>query len=81
MTVIDADGEVITGYIVADNYFEFYVNGKLVAVDPVPFTPFNSTIVKFKATRPVTYAFELVDWEEDLGLGTEVNFGQKTKFH
>lgn len=81
VTVIDADGEVITGYIVADNYFEFYVNGKLVAVDPVPFTPFNSTIVKFKAKRPVTYAFKLVDWEEDLGLGTEVNFGQKTKFH
>ncbi|MCC7187002.1 MAG: hypothetical protein IT185_12210 [Acidobacteria bacterium] len=81
MTVIDADGEVITGYIVADNYFEFYVNGKLVAVDPVPFTPFNSTIVKFKAKRPITYAFKLVDWEEDLGLGTEVNFGRKTKFH
>ena len=42
VTVIDVDGEVITGYIVADNYFEFYVNGKLVAVDPGPYTPFNS---------------------------------------
>jgi hypothetical protein len=46
---IDPDGEVITGYIVADNYFELYVNGKLIGVDPIPFTPFNSVIVRFKA--------------------------------
>lgn len=78
---VDADGEVITGYIVADNYFEFYVNGKLVAVDAIPFTPFNSTIVKFKAKRPITYAFYLVDWEENLGLGTELNLGQKNPWH
>ncbi len=69
---IDADGEVITGHIVADNYFEFYVNGKLVAVDNTPFTPFNSVIVKFKAKRPITYAFKIVDWEEHLGLGMEL---------
>jgi hypothetical protein len=70
---IDADGEIVTGYIVADNYFELYVNGKLVAADNTPFTPFNSVIVKFKAKRPYTYAFKLVDWEENLGLGTELN--------
>jgi len=81
VTVIDTDGEVITGYIVADNYFEFYVNGKLVAVDPGPYTPFNSVVVKFKAKRPITYAFKVVDWEEDLGLGTEINFGNKSKFY
>ena len=69
VTVIDVDGEVITGYIVADNYFEFYVNGKLVAVDPGPYTPFNSVVVKFKAKRPITYAFKVVDWEEDLEIG------------
>jgi hypothetical protein len=78
---VDGDGEVITGYIVADNYFELYVNGKLVAVDNLPYTPFNSAIVKFKAKRPITYAFKLVDWEEDLGLGTEVNFGNRSKFY
>ena len=39
---IDPDGEVITGYIIADNYFELYVNGRLIGVDPVPYTPFNS---------------------------------------
>ena len=79
--VVDPDGDVITGYIVADNYFEFYVNGKLVAVDAGPYTPFNSAIVKFKAKRPITYAFMGVDWEEDLGLGTEVNFGKKFNWY
>lgn len=72
---IDSDGEIITGYIFADNYFELYVNGELVAVDPVPFTPFNSSIVRFKAKAPITYAVKLVDWEENLGLGSESNRG------
>ncbi len=72
---VDADGEVITGYIVADNYFELYVNGKLVAVDNTPFTPFNSAVVKFKAKRPITYAFKVVDWEENLGLASEAGRG------
>ena len=71
--VIDADGEVITGYIHGDNYFELYVNGKLVGVDAVPYTPFNSTFVKFKAKRPIKYAIKLVDWEENLGIGSEAN--------
>jgi|RhiMethySRZTD1v2_1073278.scaffolds.fasta_scaffold10627_5 hypothetical protein len=69
---IDADGEVITGFIVADNYYEMYVNGKLVSVDNTPYTPFNSSIVKFKVKRPYTLAFLLVDWDEHLGLGMEV---------
>jgi hypothetical protein len=77
---VDADGEVITGYIISDNYFEFYVNGKLVSVDNTPFTPFNSAIVKFRAKRPITYAFKLVDWEENLGLGTELNVASKDPF-
>ncbi len=77
VVVIDPDGEVVTGHIVVDNYFELYVNGKLIAVDAIPFTPFNSVIVKFKVKKPYTYALKLVDWEENLGLGTEVgtNFG------
>ncbi|MDB5866000.1 MAG: hypothetical protein JWO70_3806 [Betaproteobacteria bacterium] len=69
---VDADGEVITGYIVADNYYEMYVNGKLVSVDNTPYTPFNSSIVKFRAKRPYTLAFLVVDWDEHLGLGMEV---------
>jgi hypothetical protein len=72
---VDPDGKMITGYLFADNYFELYVNGKLVAVDPVPYTPFNSCIVRFKAKAPITYAIRLVDWEENLGIGSEVNQG------
>ena len=71
IVTVDADGEVITGYLIADNYFELYVNGTLVGVDATPFTPFNSAIVRFKAKRPITYTVKLVDWEENLGLGTE----------
>jgi len=69
---IDSDGEVITGFIVADNYYEMWVNGKLVSVDNTPYTPFNSSIVKFKVKRPYTIAFLLADWEENLGLGSEM---------
>ena len=61
---VDPGGEVITGYIVADNYFELYVNGKLVAVDN---TPFNSVIVKFRAKRPITTAHHLCDQRRGLG--------------
>jgi hypothetical protein len=75
VTVIDEDGEIITGCIYGDNYFELYVNGKLVGVDAVPYTPFNSCFVKFKAKRPIKYAVKLVDWEENLGVGTELNAG------
>ena len=70
--VIDSDGEVITGYIFCDNFFELYINGTLIAVDPVPFTPFNSCVVKFKVAKPYTIAVKLVDWEENVGLGSEI---------
>lgn len=75
--VFDAGGsEAFTAYIFADNYFELYVNGVLIAVDPVPFTKFNSNVVRFKADRPVTLAVMAVDWEENLGLGSEDNRGK-----
>lgn len=74
--VADAGGsEEFTAYIFADNYFELYVNGTLVAIDPVVFTPFNSNVVRFKADRPVTLAIMGVDWEENLGLGSEAGRG------
>lgn len=68
--------EEFVGYIFADNYFELYVNGKLLTVDPVPFTKFNSNVVRFKAARPVNLAIMMVDWEENLGLGSENNRGK-----
>lgn len=72
---VDEDGEVITAYIFADNYFELYVNGVAVGKDPVPFTDFNSNIVRFRVNQPFDVAFLLVDWEENLGTGTEDNQG------
>jgi hypothetical protein len=60
----------------ADNYFQLFVNGRLVAVDSVPFTPFNSSVVRFRAKRPLTYAIKLVDWGGgNVGLGTESGGG------
>lgn len=71
IVTIDADGEVFTAYIFGDNYFEMYVNGVAVGKDPVPYTDFNSCIVQFKAKKTFTVAVKCVDWEENLGLGTE----------
>jgi len=73
---VDSDGEIITGYIFADNYFELFINGTLIGVDPVPFTPFNSTIVRFKVKTPYDIAIKAVDWEENSGLGSENNRGK-----
>lgn len=57
MLLIDEGGrEEFVAYIFADNYFEFYANGKWLAVDPVPFTLFNSHVIRFKAKRPVSLA-------------------------
>ncbi len=70
--VIDAGGDTVLGYIFADNYFELYINGILIGVDPVPYTPFNSCIVKFKVSKPYTIAVRLIDWEENVGLGSEI---------
>jgi hypothetical protein len=74
---VDADGEVITAYIFADNYFEMYINGVAVGKDPVPFTQFNSNIVQFRVNKPFDIAVLAVDWEENLGTGTEDNQGSK----
>ena len=72
---VDADGEVFTTYFFGDNYAEIYVNGKLIGVDPVPYWPFNTSAVRFKVKRPFVLAAKLVDWEENLGLGSEIMKG------
>lgn len=72
---VDPGGEVITAYVFADNYFELYINGMPVGKDNVPYTQFNSNIVRFRVNRPFTIAMVLVDWEEHLGLGSENSNG------
>ena len=69
--VVDPDGEEITAYLFGDNYYELYVNGKIVARDPIGFIPFNSGVVRFKAKAPLTFAVKLVDWGTHLGVGME----------
>ncbi len=69
--VIDKDGVEITGFIFADNYYELSVNGHIVARDSVGMTPFNSTVVRFKAKYPMTYAIKGIDWETHHGVGME----------
>ena len=71
IVTIDSDGEIITAFVFADNYFEMYINGTQVGKDTIPFTSFNSNIVRFKVKKPFTIAMLLVDWEENLGLGSE----------
>ncbi|MDB2462904.1 hypothetical protein N9W61_02240, partial [Algibacter sp.] len=75
---IDVTGEIITAFIFADNYFELYINGTPIGKDAVPFTEFNSHMVKFRVNTPYTIAMKLVDWEENLGLGSE---SQATQYH
>jgi len=79
IVTIDATGTVYTAYIFGDNYFEMYVNGIPVGKDPVPYTDFNSCIVRLKANKPFTIAVKCVDWEENLGIGTEVQ--GSTSYH
>lgn len=73
IVTIDPDGELITAYVFADNYFEMYVKGVPVGKDKVPYTQFNSSLIRFRVTRPFSVAMLLVDWEEHPGLGTEAN--------
>ena len=72
---IDADGEVITAYFFGDNYAEVFVNGKIIAVDPVPYWPFNTSAVRFKVKRPFVAGVKMIDWSENLGLGSELMRG------
>ena len=69
---IDSTGEIYTAYVFCDNYFEMYVNGTPVGKDAIPYTDFNASIIRFKAKKPFTIAVKCVDWEENLGLGTEM---------
>jgi len=75
VTTVNQGGDTIIAYILGDNYFELYINGVLIGVDPVPYTPFNASVTKFVVSRPYTIAMKLVDWEENLGLGSENNNG------
>jgi hypothetical protein len=69
--VIDKDGVEITGFIHADNYFELWVNGRFIARDSIAMVPFNTSVVRFRARYPITYAIRGIDWETHQGVGLE----------
>ena len=66
--------ETVTGTIYCNNNISFYVNGELVAVDPVPIAPHNAFNVSFQvpAGRDVTFAVEAFDIADD-ATGLELN--------
>ncbi len=61
-----------TAEIWADNWFAMYVNGKKVGEDSVPFATeksFNSEVISFKATYPLTIGIVARDfYENESGL-------------
>jgi hypothetical protein len=71
---ISAGAETVTGTIYANNNASFYVNGKLVAVDPIPLAPHNAFNVSFEvpAGTDVTLAVEAHDFADDV-TGLELN--------
>ena len=48
--------DTIRASVYADNWFVLYVNGTLVAVDPIPFIPHNVVSVDLLPTYPMTIA-------------------------
>ena len=64
--------------VYADNWFMLYVNGRLVAVDPIQFTPHNVVSVDFLPEYPMTIAVlakDNADPKTGLEYGSSVGDG------
>ena len=53
--------ETITATVYADNWFEMYVNGRRVAVDPIRFRPHNVVTFELVPEYPMTIAIRAED--------------------
>lgn len=64
----DDDTEEITGWIYADNYFEFYFNGEYIKNDSIGFIPHNAEYVSFTAPKNGTRTFAILakDFSDDV---------------
>ena len=64
----DEETVTISGYIYADNYFEFYFNGELIAVDSIDFIPHNAEAVSFEAPADGKRSFAILakDFSDDV---------------
>ncbi len=64
--------------VYADNWFMLYVNGRLVAVDPIQFTPHNLVSVDFLPEYPMTIAVmakDNADSKTGMEYGTSIGDG------
>jgi phosphatidylethanolamine-binding protein (PEBP) family uncharacterized protein len=64
--------------VYADNWFMLYVNGRLVAVDPIQFTPHNVVSVDFLPEYPMTIAVlakDNADPRTGMEYGTSIGDG------
>ncbi|MDP1586744.1 MAG: YHYH protein [Prosthecobacter sp.] len=64
--------------VYADNWFMLYVNGRLVAVDPIQFTPHNVVSVDFLPEYPMTIAVlakDNADPKTGMEYGTSIGDG------
>ena len=68
------DMETITGTVFCNNWFSLYINGELVATDPLPSAPHNSLNVSFRVPRgkDITFAIDARDLANDT-TGLELN--------
>ena len=68
------DVETVTGTFYVNNNFTFYINGELIAQDPVVTLPHNAYNVSFTIprNRDVTYGITGIDWA-DVNTGLEFN--------
>ena len=66
--------ETVTGTFYVNNNFTFYINGELIAQDPVVTLPHNAYSVNFTIPRnqDVTYGITGIDWA-DVNTGLEFN--------
>jgi hypothetical protein len=53
--------DTIRGQVYADNWFMLYINGRLVAVDPVDFLPHNVVYLDLLPEYPMTIAVMAMD--------------------
>ena len=63
--------ETVTGTVFCNNDFSLYINGELVAVDPIPTTPHNAVNVSFRVEtgKDITFAIDARDLaSNDTGL-------------
>lgn len=69
LSAINCEVQQVTAQIYADNYFEFYVNGKLIKKDPLDFTPHNAVKFTFDVTKGEkrVYAIKASDFATESG--------------